>query len=63
MRASQDVIREIERLVDEYTRTVDQRQREGILQPNTAHTYQLHASNFVRWCKGEFDPGATKARR
>jgi hypothetical protein len=32
------------------------------LSPSTKETYLLHASNFVRWLKGDFQPGSSKFR-
>ncbi len=29
------------------------------LRPNASKTYLLHANNFVRWLKDDFEPGAT----
>ncbi len=30
------------------------------LAPASKKTYLLHAGNFVRWLRGEFEPGATR---
>ena len=33
--------------------------KDSALADNTQHTYLLHATNFVRWLEGEFEPGGT----
>jgi hypothetical protein len=48
-------LRAIEQALDRYRKEVEATQ----LQPLSKQTYLLHATNFVRWLKGEFTPGAT----
>ena len=57
MRTSKETIKDIELLLEEYEKILIQRNCEGILMPNTVKTYLLHSTNFVKWCKGEFNPG------
>ena len=33
------------------------------LSPTTKDTYVLHATNFVRWLNGDFQPGGGRSRR
>lgn len=48
---------EVEQALRQYLRDV-----EGAdLKPLTKKTYTLHAENFVRWLRNDFDPGARKA--
>lgn len=28
------------------------------LRPNAVHTYVIHASQFIRWLDGDFEPGS-----
>lgn len=56
-------IREVERLLGEYEREVESARREGRLADASARTYILHATNFVRWIRGDFEPGSQGPRR
>lgn len=60
MKVDRDTLSEIERLLEEYEIEVERKRRDGILAEQTASTYILHATNFVRWCKGDFVPGERK---
>jgi hypothetical protein len=60
VKADSDTLSEIERLLEEYEIEVETKRRAGILAEKTARTYVLHATNFVRWCKGDFVPGERK---
>jgi hypothetical protein len=53
----QEFIRELERRLDEYERIIEQKKTEGLMMQNTVNTYLTHSRNFVRWCKGDFNPG------
>ena len=57
MKTDRETIKELDRLIEEYTKEVEQAQRDGHLKDNTVRTYLLHSNNFVKWCKGEFEPG------
>lgn len=57
MKSELQVINEIEKLLSEYEKEVLQAYDKGYLQKNTVKTYLLHANNFVRWCKDDFEPG------
>ena len=50
MKTDPKIIREIERLFDQWTDQVSK----SNLKDNTKDTYILHPSNFVRWCKDDF---------
>jgi hypothetical protein len=49
---------EIERLFEEYTKEVEELHEKGILKEKTMVTYITYAQYFVRWVKGDFEPGA-----
>ncbi|KKM11955.1 hypothetical protein SY88_06070 [Clostridiales bacterium PH28_bin88] len=57
---SEEVLKEIEQLLQEYQVVVGLARREGRLKDSAANTYLLHVSNFVRWLKGDFEPGGRK---
>lgn len=48
---------ELEKRLKDYENIVYTRCKEGLMANNTVKTYLTHSTNFVRWCKGEFDPG------
>ena len=54
-----EVLRAAEEALEQYEEDVER----SPLTRNTKDTYLLHARNFVRWMKGEFEPGATLRRR
>ncbi|MDP2871860.1 MAG: hypothetical protein Q8P31_04905 [Bacillota bacterium] len=58
MRANRFVIEDLDRLLEDYEKVVEKELQEGHIKGNTAETYIIHARQFVRWCKGEFDPGS-----
>ena len=49
---------ELQRRLNEYERVVNQTE----LAETTKNTYLLHARNFVRWTRGDFEPGETLRR-
>lgn len=53
---SPDLQRQIEQAFEDYRREVEA----SALAEASQHTYLLHAGNFVRWLKGDFEPGARK---
>lgn len=53
-KVSYEVIQAVESALEEYKQEVSGR----ALRPSTRATYLLHATNFVRWLKDEFDPGS-----
>jgi hypothetical protein len=57
MKTSDGIIKEMDRLLDEYSKQVEAARVAGLVTPKTAKTYLLHPTNFIRWCKGEFEPG------
>ena len=57
MKATKETMGEIERLYSEYEYEVYAAYNAKKLQLNTVNTYLPHAERFVRWCKGEFEPG------
>ncbi len=58
MKTDRKTITEIERLLEEYEVEVENKRKSGVLADKTAKTYLHHANTFVRWCKGDFVPGA-----
>jgi len=50
--------KEIERLFDEYVKEVESLGEQGVLQEQTIVTYLTHSQNFVRWIRGDFEPGS-----
>lgn len=60
MKTDKYILREIERLYDLYQDEIKSLTEKGVIMENTKKTYLLHSNNFVRWCKGEFIPGAKK---
>ena len=60
MKTDKYILREIERLYDLYQDEIELLTKKGVITENTSKTYLLHSYNFVRWCKGEFTPGAKK---
>lgn len=57
MRTDERTVAELRRLLDEYTKVIEQWREQGVLMKNTATTYLIHSNNFVRWCEGKFEPG------
>ena len=60
MKTNRENMQEIERLYDLYQDEIETLTEKGTIMENTKITYLLHSYNFVRWCKGEFTPGARK---
>ena len=60
IRTSREIQREIDRLLREYESEVESAKTEGLITRTTAATYILHADHFVRWVRGEFEPGSRK---
>ena len=63
MKTTPETLKEIERLFNTYSREVENARASKIIKDNTATTYLLHSGNFVRWIKGEFEPGGRKINR
>ena len=54
LKISNDALREVEEALERYKVEV----RESGVAPNTEKTYLPNAEQFVRWLKGEFQPGS-----
>ena len=54
---SANALLEIQRLLRDYETEITNKKRQGLLMENAAKTYLLHSTNFVRWIRGEFNPG------
>jgi hypothetical protein len=61
MKASQDFIKQLELLYEQYEQEVTEKLKAGILEPSAAKTYIRHSSTFVRWVRNDFEPGVRKA--
>ncbi|PLT31828.1 hypothetical protein [Peribacillus deserti] len=48
---------ELEKRLVLYEKVIQEKKLEGLMTPKTVNTYLTHSRNFVRWCKGNFDPG------
>ena len=57
MQSNSETILEIEKLFQQYKQEVLEAEKNGYIQKNTTRTYLLHSGNFVKWCKGQFEPG------
>ena len=60
MKTDRNTLHEMERLYQLWEAEVTSAQEQGRLTEKTDRTYLLHSSNFLRWCKGEFEPGSRK---
>jgi len=49
--------KELERLFSMYEIEVKEAKKNGLLTESTSRTYLLHSSNFLKWCRGAFQPG------
>lgn len=54
---------ELDGLLRQYEDAVEGARTQGLVSDKTAHTYILHSTNFVRWIKGDFVPGARNTRK
>ena len=59
MEVSQGTMGEIERALNRYVEKVDSTN----LTDNSKWTYIEHATNFVRWLRGDFEPGSGVEQR
>ena len=57
-----ETMEKIEALYHEYEAEVLAAEEKGLLMKNTVRTYLLHSRNFVKWCKGQFEPGGRNKR-
>ncbi|MEK5440110.1 MULTISPECIES: hypothetical protein [Paenibacillus] len=57
MKASQDFIKQLELLYEQYEKEVLEKLKVDILKDTTAKTYLTHSNNFIRWCRNDFVPG------
>ncbi len=57
LRISRSAADEVERALELYRELLSEREQTGVLKESTRKTYLVHSENFVRWLKGEFDPG------
>jgi len=58
IRIGRDALEEVELGLRQYTEILAELERTGVIKPLTHKTYSLHSANFVRWLRGEFEPGA-----
>lgn len=57
VKASQEFIKRLEELYQVYEKEVQEKTIDGMLAENSSRTYLLHSGNFVKWCRGDFNPG------
>lgn len=57
IRMSRQAVDEVEQALERYRELLAELEQSGVLKENTRKTYLLHSENFVRWLRGEFDPG------
>ncbi|MGL5479037.1 MAG: hypothetical protein ACRDCB_08385 [Clostridium sp.] len=62
MNIKKEDIKIIEDALQKYELQVEEASKEGLLKSNAVKTYLLHSRNFVRWCRGEFEPGGTNKK-
>lgn len=56
MRVSDEFIKQLEELYQSYEKEI----KGTKLATNTVNTHLYHSGNFVKWCRGEYVPGARK---
>lgn len=56
-------LQEIDCLLYEYEKEINNAFQKGLLAEKTVRTYLLHSSNFVKWCHGEFVPGGRNKKK
>lgn len=57
MKTRKEIVLEIEKLFNEYSKEVHAAEIQKLLTSKTANTYLLHPANFIRWIKDDFTPG------
>lgn len=57
MKTSESVLKELDRLLNDYKKEVEKAREGGLVSEKTAKTYTYHLENFVRWVNGDFIPG------
>lgn len=57
MKCNKEIILQLEELYEAYEKEVLEAEQNGHLMANTRRTYLLHSHNFLKWCKGDFEPG------
>ncbi|MBX3315525.1 MAG: hypothetical protein KF902_01530 [Phycisphaeraceae bacterium] len=62
IRINRSALDEVEKAFEQYQELLATLEADGAIAPNTAKTYLQHSQSFVRWLKGEFDPGAKNQR-
>lgn len=63
MRISPQAMKEIDSAVDAYREEIENAVKTKNLKRNTADTYFPHVEQFVRWLKGDFEPGGRTKNR
>lgn len=58
MKADKETLEKMDKLLNDYIGEVEAAEQEGLLSTSTARTYISHSAEFVKWCKGEFEPGS-----
>jgi len=55
---SRSALEEVNKALEQYRELCASLVQDGSLAANTEKTYMLHATNFVRWLHGDFEPGS-----
>lgn len=54
MKATANVLKVMDRLLEEYKKDVERAKQMGLVSKKTAKTYTYHPKNFIRWCYDDF---------
>jgi len=57
MKVEPELEKKLETLLQKYEEEVKEAEEKGYLMENTVKTYLTHSRNFIKWCKGNFEPG------
>jgi len=57
MKVEPELEKKLVLLFQKYEEEVKEAEEKGYLMENTVKTYLSHSWNFVKWCKGNFEPG------
>ena len=57
MKVEPELEKKLESLFQQYEEEVNEAKEKSYLKETTANTYLTHSWNFIKWCKGNFEPG------
>ncbi len=58
IRITREALEEVQRALAVYEELLASLEQTRVIKESTRQTYMVHSDNFVRWMRGEFDPGA-----